>query len=63
MVNRSHCDGFPSLKAIEKAIVTSQLGLNPNNDGDVIRLSLPPLTSDRRKVVFCYLVLKDQSCL
>lgn len=38
-----------SLKAIEKAIVTSQLGLSPNNDGDVIRLSLPPLTSERRK--------------
>ncbi|XP_057951179.1 ribosome-recycling factor, chloroplastic isoform X2 [Malania oleifera] len=39
-----------SLKTIEKAIVTSNLGLTPNNDGDVIRLSLPPLTSDRRKV-------------
>nr|6ERI_Az Chain Az, Ribosome-recycling factor, chloroplastic [Spinacia oleracea] len=38
-----------SLKAIEKAIVTSQLGVSPNNDGEVIRLSLPPLTSDRRK--------------
>lgn len=38
-----------SLKAIEKAIVSSQLGLTPNNDGDVIRLSLPPLTSERRK--------------
>ncbi|KFK35456.1 hypothetical protein AALP_AA5G286500 [Arabis alpina] len=38
-----------SLKAIEKAIVSSDLGLTPNNDGDVIRLSLPPLTSDRRK--------------
>ncbi|KAA8550861.1 hypothetical protein F0562_002545 [Nyssa sinensis] len=38
-----------SLKAIEKAIVSSDLGLTPNNDGDVIRLSLPQLTSDRRK--------------
>ncbi|XP_057550192.1 ribosome-recycling factor, chloroplastic isoform X2 [Amaranthus tricolor] len=38
-----------SLKSIEKAIVTSQLGLTPSNDGDVIRLSLPPLTSERRK--------------
>uniref|UniRef100_A0A1J3CK94 Ribosome-recycling factor, chloroplastic n=1 Tax=Noccaea caerulescens TaxID=107243 RepID=A0A1J3CK94_NOCCA len=38
-----------SLKAIEKAIVNSDLGVTPNNDGDVIRLSLPPLTSDRRK--------------
>lgn len=38
-----------SLKMIEKAIVQSELGLTPNNDGDVIRLSLPQLTSDRRK--------------
>ncbi|XP_023639073.1 ribosome-recycling factor, chloroplastic [Capsella rubella] len=38
-----------SLKAIEKAIVSSDLGVTPNNDGDVIRLSLPPLTSERRK--------------
>ncbi|KAF2603564.1 hypothetical protein F2Q70_00026314 [Brassica cretica] len=38
-----------SLKAIEKAIVNSDLGVTPNNDGDVIRLSLPPLTSERRK--------------
>ncbi|KAA8543241.1 hypothetical protein F0562_021264 [Nyssa sinensis] len=38
-----------SLKAMEKAIVSSDLGLTPNNDGEVIRLSLPQLTSDRRK--------------
>ncbi|KAK2648331.1 hypothetical protein Ddye_015820 [Dipteronia dyeriana] len=38
-----------SLKAIEKAIVSSDLGLTPNNDGEVIRLSVPQLTSDRRK--------------
>lgn len=38
-----------SLKAIEKAIVSSDLGLTPNNDGDVIRLTLPQLTSERRK--------------
>ncbi|KAL3827941.1 hypothetical protein ACJIZ3_016743 [Penstemon smallii] len=38
-----------SLKAIEKAIVNSDLGMTPNNDGDVIRLTLPQLTSDRRK--------------
>jgi len=44
-----HSNAF-SLKAIEKAIVNSDLGVTPNNDGDVIRLSLPPLTSDRRKV-------------
>ncbi|KAL3647878.1 hypothetical protein CASFOL_008846 [Castilleja foliolosa] len=38
-----------SLKVIEKAIVSSDLGLTPNNDGDVIRLTVPQLTSDRRK--------------
>ncbi|CAL5207009.1 unnamed protein product [Lathyrus oleraceus] len=37
------------LKSIEKAIVNSDVGLTPNNDGDVIRLSIPQLTSDRRK--------------
>ncbi|KAK9268458.1 hypothetical protein L1049_000209 [Liquidambar formosana] len=40
--------GF-SLKAIEKAIVSSDLRLIPNNDGEVICLPLPQLTSDRRK--------------
>jgi ribosome recycling factor len=34
---------------IEKAISMSDLGLTPNNDGSVIRLNIPPLTSDRRK--------------
>ena len=38
-----------SLKEIEKAIRVSDLGLNPNNDGTIIRLSLPPLTQERRK--------------
>uniref|UniRef100_A0A803MVU6 Ribosome-recycling factor, chloroplastic n=1 Tax=Chenopodium quinoa TaxID=63459 RepID=A0A803MVU6_CHEQI len=38
-----------SLKSIEKALVSSQLGITPSNDGEVIRLSLPPLTTDRRK--------------
>ncbi|KAL3531341.1 hypothetical protein ACH5RR_010663 [Cinchona calisaya] len=38
------------LNAIEKAIVTSDLGVTPNNDGEVIRLILPQLTSERRKV-------------
>jgi ribosome recycling factor len=37
------------LKAIERAIRTSDLGLNPNNDGKVIRLNLPPLTEERRR--------------
>ncbi len=38
-----------SLGAIEKAIQTSDLGINPSNDGAVIRLSFPPLTEERRK--------------
>lgn len=37
------------LKAIEKAINMSDLGLNPNNDGKVIRLIFPELTEERRK--------------
>ena len=37
------------LKAIEKAIQTSDLGINPQNDGKVIRLAFPQLTEDRRK--------------
>lgn len=38
-----------TLKAIEKAIQSSDLGLNPNNDGKVIHLNLPPLTEERRR--------------
>ena len=37
------------LKAIEKAILTSDLGINPQNDGHSIRLVFPPLTEERRK--------------
>ena len=37
------------LKAIEKAILASDIGLNPNNDGKLIRLNFPELTADRRK--------------
>ena len=37
------------VKAIEKAILTSDLGINPNNDGSVIRLIFPELTEERRK--------------
>jgi ribosome recycling factor len=35
--------------AVEKAIMTSDLGLNPSNDGNLIRVPLPPLTEERRK--------------
>lgn len=38
-----------ALKEIEKAIQASDLGLNPNTDGKVIHLNLPPLTEDRRR--------------
>jgi ribosome recycling factor len=38
-----------SLGAIEKAISGSDLGINPANDGNVIRLAFPPLTEERRK--------------
>lgn len=38
-----------SLRAIERAIQTSDLGLTPNNDGKAIRLNLPPLTEERRR--------------
>lgn len=37
------------IKEIEKAILTSDLGINPSNDGSVIRLIFPELTEDRRK--------------
>jgi ribosome recycling factor len=38
-----------SISAIEKAILASDLGITPNNDGQVIRLAVPQLTEDRRK--------------
>ena len=38
-----------TLKTIEKAILSSDLGLTPNNDGKVIHLNLPPLTEERRR--------------
>jgi ribosome recycling factor len=38
-----------ALQAIEKAIQTADLGLNPQNDGKIIRVPIPPLTEERRK--------------
>jgi len=38
-----------SIKAIERSILASDLGLTPNNDGRQIRLNLPPLTEERRR--------------
>ena len=40
-----------TIKLIEKAILTSDLKLNPSNDGKVIRLAIPPLTVERRKEI------------
>lgn len=37
------------LRELEKAILTSDIGINPQNDGKVIRLTFPPLTEERRK--------------
>jgi ribosome recycling factor len=37
------------MSAVEKAIRASDLGLNPNNDGKVVRIPVPPLTDERRK--------------
>ena len=38
-----------AMKGIEKAILTSDLGINPQNDGSAIRLSFPPTTEERRR--------------
>lgn len=40
-----------SLKSIEKAILTSDVGLTPSNDGKVIRLTIPELTEERRREI------------
>jgi len=37
------------IQVIEKAIMEAQLGLNPSNDGEIIRIPMPPLTEERRK--------------
>ncbi len=39
------------IAAIERAIIQSNLGLNPSNDGKVIRIPIPPLTEERRKTL------------
>lgn len=43
-----------AVEPIEKAITQSDLGINPNNDGKVIRLNIPPLTEERRKELVKY---------
>ena len=44
-----------AVKAIEKAIQTSDLNINPNVDGDIIRLNMPPLTRERRQELVKFL--------
>ena len=51
------------VKAIEKAILTSDLGINPNNDGSVIRLIFPELTEERRKELAKDVKKKGEGCL
>lgn len=49
-----------SLVNIEKAIRESQLNLNPNNDGQVIRINIPPLNEERRKELVKFLNQKTE---
>ena len=48
--------------AVEKAIMTASLGLNPSNDGEVIRIPLPPLTEERRKDLTKVARAKGEDC-
>lgn len=49
-----------AVKAIEKAINQSDLGVNPNSDGEVIRLNMPPLTRERRQDLVKFLHKKTE---
>ena len=48
-----------AIPAIEKAILTSKLGINPSNDGKIMRLSIPPLSDERRNELIK--VVKDMA--
>ncbi|MDR3348163.1 MAG: ribosome recycling factor [Acidaminococcales bacterium] len=50
------------LKNIEKAILKSDLGLNPNNDGAIIRLAIPQLTEQRRQEIVKIVKKKCEEC-
>jgi len=50
------------IREIEKAILASELGINPQNDGKVIRLSFPQLTEDRRKELTKTVAKKAEDC-
>jgi ribosome recycling factor len=41
----------PMLKEIERAIINSNIGVTPDNNGEIIRLNIPPLTEERRKLL------------
>ena len=41
----------PMLKEIERAIMNSNIGITPENNGEIIRLNIPPLTEERRKIL------------
>jgi len=51
-----------AINEIEKAIMKSDLGLNPNNDGNVIRLNFPQLTEERRKELVKFIRKKAEEC-
>ena len=51
-----------SLKAIERAILASDLGLTPNNDGKAIRLNLPALTEERRRELVKVVSARLEEC-
>jgi ribosome recycling factor len=51
-----------AIGAIEKAIQSSDLGITPNNDGSVIRLSFPPLTEERRKELVKQVHARAEEC-
>lgn len=50
------------LQAIEKAILIADLGLNPQNDGKLIRVPLPPLTEERRKELVKFVKKMGEDC-
>lgn len=50
------------LGEIEKAIIKADLGLNPNNDGKMIRLNFPPLTEERRKELVKGISKRGEEC-
>lgn len=51
-----------TLQLIEKAIMTSSVGLNPQNDGEIIRLPVPPLTEERRREIVKQAKAHGETC-